>query len=57
MSTANQLAEAVAALGAARSRRDALIAQMHAEGASLRTIGAAADLSATGVMKVLRRET
>jgi hypothetical protein len=55
VSTAEQLARAARALRQAVERRDGLVRAMRAEGASLRTIGAAAGLTAMGVKKILDR--
>lgn len=55
IATADKLAKTVAALEAARSRRDELMVEMREEGAPLRAIASAAGMTATGVMKVLRR--
>jgi lambda repressor-like predicted transcriptional regulator len=54
--TAWQLAAAARNLHAAVARRDRLIIQMRAEGASLREIATAADLSHTAVAKILTRD-
>lgn len=53
--TSQQLRAAVRRLEQARTTRDRLIAERHAEGASLRTIAAEAGLTAPGVQKILRR--
>lgn len=49
------LRRAAAKLAAALASRDALVCQMRAEGASLRTIAAAANLTAPGVQRILDR--
>ena len=56
MSTSTELQKAAAALRAAVARRDALVVQMHDEGASLRTIAAVCGLSHGGVAKIVNRE-
>jgi hypothetical protein len=53
--TMAQLRRAAADIERATARRDRLIAQARTEGASLRDIGAAANMSHPGVAKVLTR--
>lgn len=55
MTTAQQLASQARKAREATARRDALIVQMRAEGAALRTIAEAASLSHTAIAKVLAR--
>lgn len=40
-----------------RTKRDSLIRQAHSDGASLREIAAAVDLSNPGVLRIVRRST
>lgn len=55
MTTAQELVQVVATLTKTTGRRDHLIRKMHAEGASLREIAAAAGMTHSGVAKVLGR--
>lgn len=55
--TGDLLQNAARAVHHWRNLRDAYIVRRHEEGASLRTIAAEAELSPTGVQKVLRRTT
>ena len=55
MTTADQLNKSAVALATALARRNHLIHQMREEGASLRAIATAAQLTAPGVKKILDR--
>jgi lambda repressor-like predicted transcriptional regulator len=56
VTTAQQLASQARKAREATARRDNLIRQMRAEGATLRAIAAAAGLSPQGVVKILGRD-
>jgi hypothetical protein len=57
VTTEADLAKTAAKLAAVTARRNELVCQMRAEGATLRTIATAANLTAPGVARILKRES
>jgi len=57
MTTAAELTKVARKLGVTLARRDELVCQMRDEGATLREIAAAANLTAPGVARIIERRS